>query len=222
LAGWLAAEATDLKDSDALEQAVRAWEQNARHEDWLLEGTRLAYAEALAAKPRFRERLNTAREFLLASRRRADRRVEALAAAERRAKDDRNEPRTFLCHSSGDKAQVRDLHNRLKSDGIRCWFVEDDLVPGQDWDLEITKAIEDSKYVLACLSKSSIDKRGYVQKELRKALDVALEQPEGGVFLIPVRLEDCDVPESLQRWHWVDLFTEGAYQSLLRALRREI
>ncbi len=95
LAGWLAAEATNLKDTDAVEQAVRAWEHNARHEDWLLEGTRLAEAEALAAKPGFRERLNTAREFLLASRRRADQRseaqlraAEALADAERNAKDD--------------------------------------------------------------------------------------------------------------------------------------
>ena len=104
--------------------------------------TRLAFAEALAAKPRFRERLNTAREFLLASGRRADRRVGALAAAEQRAKDDTTEHRIFLCHSLGDKAQVRDLHSRLKSDGIRCWFDEEDLVPGQDWDLEITKAIE--------------------------------------------------------------------------------
>ena len=95
LAGWLRAEAADLKDADALEQAARAWEHNGRHEDWLLEGTRLADAETLAAKPGFRERLNTAREFLLASRQRANSRAEAqlraaeaLAAAERRAKDD--------------------------------------------------------------------------------------------------------------------------------------
>ena len=77
LAGWLRAEAADLKNTDALEQAARAWEHNARHEDWLLEGARLADAEALAAKPGFRDRLNTAREYLLASRQREDRRTEA-------------------------------------------------------------------------------------------------------------------------------------------------
>ena len=166
----------------------------------------------------------------------ADRRIGALAAAEPRAKDaaeprakdaaeprakdDTNEPRTFLCHSSGDKAQVRDLHSRLKSDGIRCWFDEEDLLPGQRWELEITKAIEDSKYVLACLSKSSIDKRGYVQKELKKALDVADEQPGRGVYLIPVRLEECEIPDRLGDFQWVDLFEEGAYHRLLNALRR--
>jgi hypothetical protein len=46
LAGWVADEATDLKGADALEQAVRAWEQNGHHEDWLLEGTRLAYGNS--------------------------------------------------------------------------------------------------------------------------------------------------------------------------------
>ncbi|MGE5291565.1 MAG: toll/interleukin-1 receptor domain-containing protein, partial [Micromonosporaceae bacterium] len=83
-------------------------------------------------------------------------------------------------------------------------------------------AIEDSKFVLACLSELSINKRGYLQKKLKKALDVADEQPEGGVFLIPVRLEDCQVPQRLQRWQWVDLFQDDGYYKLLRVLRGEI
>jgi hypothetical protein len=143
LAAWLHDEAQDLKDADALERAAADWRASERDQSWLLEGTRLAQAEALAAQPGFRERLNIAREFLLASRLHASRRAEAALGA----KDDGDEPRTFLCHSSGDKAQVRALYNRLKIDGIRCWFDEEDLDPGQDWDLEITKAIEGSKYV---------------------------------------------------------------------------
>ena len=77
LAGWLREEAADLKNTDAIEQAARAWDDNARQGDWLLPGARLAEAEALAAKPGFRDRLNTAREYLLASRQREDRRAEA-------------------------------------------------------------------------------------------------------------------------------------------------
>ena len=77
LAGWLRTEATDLKNTDTIEQAARAWDDNARQDDWLLPGARLAEAETLAAKPGFRDRLNTAREYLLASRQREDRRAEA-------------------------------------------------------------------------------------------------------------------------------------------------
>jgi WD40 repeat protein len=81
LAGWLQDEASDLKNTDAIEQAARAWDDNARQDDWLLPGARLADAETLAAKPGFRDRLNTAREYLLASRQREDRRTEAAVRA---------------------------------------------------------------------------------------------------------------------------------------------
>ena len=127
-------------------------------------------------------------------------------------------PLVFLCHSKGDKERIRELYNRLQDDGIRCWFDEEDLLPGQDWDYEINKAIRGSRYVVACLSKASINKAGYIQKELRKALDVADEQPEGVAFLIPVRLEECEIPERLRRWQWVDLFKERGYERLLRVL----
>ncbi len=49
-------------------------------------------------------------------------------------------------------------------------------------------------------------------------LDVADEQPEGAIFLIPVRLKECDTPEKLRRLQWVDYRTEGGYERLLRAL----
>ncbi|WP_063045110.1 nSTAND1 domain-containing NTPase [Nocardia pseudovaccinii] len=101
LAGWLREQATDLKGADELERAAHAWKANARSDEWLLPGSRLADAESLSAEPGFRERLNPTREFLLASRRREDERVEAdlraarerqesaeaLAAAETQAKE---------------------------------------------------------------------------------------------------------------------------------------
>jgi V8-like Glu-specific endopeptidase len=124
----------------------------------------------------------------------------------------------FLCHSSGDKERVRQLHERLTADGVRCWFDEEDLLPGQDWESEIGRAIRRCRFVLACISNSSISKRGFVQKELRLALDVADEQPLESTFLIPVRLEECELPERLKRWQAADLFKPEAYERLRRAL----
>src|SRR5512138_1474087 len=40
------------------------------------------------------------------------------------------------------------------------------------------------------------------------------------MFIIPLRLEECDVPQSLQRWQWVDLFEKDGYDKLLRALQK--
>jgi uncharacterized ubiquitin-like protein YukD len=126
--------------------------------------------------------------------------------------------RVFLCHSSGDKQEVRKLYQRLFADGFDPWLDEEKLLPGQDWELEITKSVRGSDVVLVCLSKGSITKSGYIHKEIRYALDVADEQREGTIFLIPLRLEECESPDRLRRWHWVNLFEEAGYERLKQSL----
>ncbi len=81
LAGWLRAEVTDLRDADAVERAALGWERNGRNDDWLLEGSRLAGAETLNARAGFGARLNPAGEFLLASRQRANTKLETEKSA---------------------------------------------------------------------------------------------------------------------------------------------
>lgn len=128
--------------------------------------------------------------------------------------------RVFLCHSSDDKAAVRDLYKGLSSHkGIQVWLDEVDLLPGQDWDLEIRKAVKQADIILVCLSEGSVNKRGYIQKEIKYALDVADEQPEGSIFLIPLRLEECVVPDRLRNRQWVDYFSVRGHQQLLNALQ---
>jgi hypothetical protein len=62
------------------------------------------------------------------------------------------------------------------------------------------------------------ERRGYVQKEIRQALDVAEEYPEGRIYIIPVRLEDCPVPDRLIQWQWVDLYSKDGYRRLFTSL----
>jgi hypothetical protein len=124
----------------------------------------------------------------------------------------------FICHSSGDKPAARDLYARLKGDGYQPWLDEENLLPGQDWESEIRKAVKNSHVVVVCLSKGSVTKTGFGQKEIKVALDVADEQPANTIFIIPARLEDCDVPERLRKWHWVDLFETMGYTKLLASL----
>ena len=78
LAAWLRDETQDLKDADTLERAATDWQTSGRDESWLLGGTRLADAETLAAKPRFRDRLDPTRDYLHASRERENDRIAAL------------------------------------------------------------------------------------------------------------------------------------------------
>jgi formylglycine-generating enzyme required for sulfatase activity len=127
--------------------------------------------------------------------------------------------KVFLCHSKEDKPKVRELYRQLVADSFDAWLDEENLLPGQDWDLEIRNAVKDADVVLVCLSKGSTTKAGYVQKETRFALDIADEQPEGAIYLIPTRLEDCSVPSRLSRWQWVDLFNFNGYEKIRTALK---
>ena len=127
--------------------------------------------------------------------------------------------KVFLCHASGDKPPVRQLYKDLVAEGVDAWLDQEKLLPGQDWRLEIPRAVREADVVVICLSKKSITKEGYIQKEIRFALDIAEEKPEGTIFLIPARLEDCTVPERLGRWQWVDLYDENGFLKLLRSLK---
>jgi hypothetical protein len=124
----------------------------------------------------------------------------------------------FMCHSSGDKPVVRDLYRRLKADGFAPWLDEEELLPGQDWKEEIPAAVRACDVVVICLSQKSVSKEGYLQREVRDALYVAEEKPEGTIFVIPVKLEEVEVPKRLAQWQWANLFQEGGYQRLVRAL----
>jgi len=123
----------------------------------------------------------------------------------------------FLCHAHRDKKAVRNLYLRLTKDGIDVWLDEEKLLPGQDWQYEIRKAVRTSDVVVVCLSKQ-FNQAGFRQKEVRLALETALEKPEGEIFIIPARLEECETLESLRHLHWVDLFEEGGYEKLKRSL----
>lgn len=127
--------------------------------------------------------------------------------------------RVFLCHASWDKPYVRDLYKRLVREGIDAWLDQEKLLPGQNWRVEIPKAVQEADVVVICLSNKSITKEGYIQKEIKFALDSAEEKPDGTIFLIPARIEDCPVPEKLSHWQWVDLFEENGYSRLLTSLR---
>ena len=135
--------------------------------------------------------------------------------------------RVFLCHSSQDKPIVRELYQRLNAEGwIDPWLDEEKLLPGQDWDMEIEKAVETADAVVVFLSNGSVTKEGYVQKELRKVLDVADEKAEGTIFVIPVRINEVQIPRRLKMWQYVDLFPAGqkssSYIRLIASLKKRV
>jgi hypothetical protein len=65
------------------------------------------------------------------------------------------------------------------------------------------------------LSSAAVDRHGMFQKELRWALDVALTIPHNQIYIMPVKLDECTIPDELARYHVVNLFEENGPQALL-------
>ena len=131
--------------------------------------------------------------------------------------------RVFLCHASQDKSIVRDLKKKLLVENwIEPWLDEDRLLPGQDWNMEIEKAVESSDVVLVCVSSTSVAKEGYVQKELRQVLDIALEKLDGAIFIIPIRLDECELPRKLKDKQALDYFPPANQASAFDKLKASL
>jgi len=124
----------------------------------------------------------------------------------------------FINYASFDQTVVENLYDALKSKGVDVWFDRKSLLAGQRWRDEISKAITKSDIVIVCLSKKAIDKDGFVQKEIKFALDKADEKSEGGIYIIPVRLEKCNIPTRLAEYQWVDFFENDGFERLIYSL----
>jgi hypothetical protein len=126
--------------------------------------------------------------------------------------------KVFLCHCNEDKPIVSKIHYHLIKTGCDSWLDAGKILGGQDWELEIQKEIRKADVFIIFLSKNSIGKEGFIQKEIRLALDIEEEKPEGVIFIIPILLDECGVPHRLTRWQYLNINQEGFWRKLVDSL----
>lgn len=126
--------------------------------------------------------------------------------------------KVFLSYASEDRETVRQLYDQLLADGFDPWLDVVKLLPGMRWNEEIEIAVEESHVVIVCLSNASVSKEGYVQKEIGAILDQAERMAERSIFVIPARLQDCELPRRLRSYQAVDLYKRGGYDMLILSL----
>jgi len=130
-----------------------------------------------------------------------------------------NNANIFLIHAHKDREVVHKCYQRLIKDGLNVWLDAERLEPGQNWQNEIRNALLQCDVVIVCLTRNFDKQHGYRHEELKLALEKAKFIPADQVSIIPVRLEECDLPESLRHLHRVDLFKQGGYKRLVRSLK---
>lgn len=127
--------------------------------------------------------------------------------------------RIFLCHSQRDEEEVRKLYHCLLREGFQPFMAEEHIGPGDRWLRKVRKEIFTSHFFLACVSSNWIDKDSYFYDELNIALGID-DDPED-VYIVPVRLEKCELPRVLRKYSTADVFTPGGLDKLVSKLRIE-
>jgi hypothetical protein len=125
----------------------------------------------------------------------------------------------FLSYAHADHDRATAVFEKSKSLGYEPWMDSTRLKGGQDWAREIRAAIKDSDAVVVCFSQGLSQGRSYVHREWRIALDVMQELPPGAVYVIPLRLDNCTVPEDLGHLHRIDWFAADGPEKFEIALQ---
>jgi hypothetical protein len=112
----------------------------------------------------------------------------------------------FISYAREDRHWAERLYMDLRKQEINAWIDVRCLAAGANWKMEIKKAIRASRFFILLISNASVNKRGFVQKEMKEAIDVLREIPRGQVFLMPVRLDSTEpIDDELHELNWVDL-----------------
>lgn len=124
----------------------------------------------------------------------------------------------FISYSHADQAFVVELVRFLRSSGVSVWFDKEDLKGGQKWADIIEDEIPSSKIFLICLSDKALGKRGFFHTEQQLAHKAAMSVPSDEIFIVPVMLDDCEIPRQLRQYHVISLNSANGPNNLIQSI----
>ena len=109
--------------------------------------------------------------------------------------------KVFVSHASADKSFVDKLVADLGAQSIPVWYDKLDLRVGESVPGAINAGLSEVKYFAIVLSKASVAS-SWVREELNAAL--MKQVAKGGTFILPLLLEDCEIPPLLAHRRFAD------------------
>ena len=128
--------------------------------------------------------------------------------------------RVFVYYSSKDKKAVHELCHRLRTDGFETWLSDEHLSLGPGRCGEIEAAVRLSDISIVCISRAAIHAKDHFGTDLEVIAAVADKELKGTATIAPLKLDKCEIPEALRKWHWVDLFDRRGYRQLKKSISR--
>lgn len=127
----------------------------------------------------------------------------------------------FLLCNDDDRELVRSkIYQALLTENYKPWLETEDLVGGQERKIEIESAIDKADFIIPCFSVQAIERGGDFQKYLKYIIEKSKEIPARDIFIIPFRLEECELPKGIDHLHHVDIFALNYLERLFSALKK--
>lgn len=126
--------------------------------------------------------------------------------------------KVFISYAKEDKETAEKLFDFLTLYRYEPWLDKKKLLPGQDWNTEIRLALKKADFIVILLSKTSVAKRGFVQREFKIALEYCEEKLDSDIYIIPCKIDDCEVPDKLSKFQWAELNTPEFFEQILNSL----
>src|SRR5215208_5380889 len=124
----------------------------------------------------------------------------------------------FFSHSTKDKSVVRELAERLKADGLRVWFDDWEIQPGDMIPRKIIEGLDQSRVLVLCMSASFFDSEwGMLESYTSLFRDPTNQERR----FIPLRLDEAKIKDTLKQYAYIDWRQRSAeqYAKLLAACR---
>jgi hypothetical protein len=150
------------------------------------------------------------------------REIEGEQPGRKKKRASRRRLRVFISYASPDVRRVRALFQKLGDEqGLNLWFDKESLLPTVQWHREIVRAIQVCDTVVICLSSRSVNRKGFAQEEIEMAIKLFDERAEGTLSILPVKLDQCEVPKRLARWQYAELFRGNGYAKIIEGLKKQ-
>lgn len=138
----------------------------------------------------------------------------------RKKNDSINNPvNIFFSYSKSDHERVKPYYERLKNIGFKPWMDSENILPGQNWELSIEEAMRQAHFVILFISKSMAEKRGFIRREIKQAIKYKDEKLDKDIYLVPVCLEECDIPNEIRSQQCAHLYEKDGFDRLVQAIR---
>jgi len=128
----------------------------------------------------------------------------------------------FISYAKEDVNIAKKIYDFLDANDYHPWMDKDKLLPGQNWEFEIHKALRSANFIILILSPISVQKRGYGQREFKIALDYSQDKLDDDIYIIPIKMGDCEVPNSLLKYQWTEYDDEYSMESVLKSINHQI